>query len=281
MTPSSPPPSLLIVNSPDRVERWIRQGRVRLGGAELQAAQSLEGDANAEVEGRLPHGIAKVFELEVLVAAGVDDQDETAAPADHLVEAEVLEMASVRQIDVGPGVGGPAEHLRQQRSDGPGRPIQLVAFLARAPGIPQPPSEPNVEESQQEGQGRRGVIAHVGAGCRAGNRHRRAQRDAILAPVLAAVAIAEIAAPGMQRGDREGFCLALLPRELVGRSNIEGDVDDMERPPVARLELRPRPASGRLQPQPMHAQVIVVVEAGEGIGLLPVRVGSRRPGTPG
>ena len=135
MMPSSTPSPAVrvpVVNGPPRVERWIeRPGRLRAGSAELQGAQFPEGDADAEVEGHLPHGIAQVFEFEILVTAGIDDQDEAAPPADHLVQAEILEMAAVGQIDVGPVVGGLAEHLGEQRDDGLGRPVAPVALVAR------------------------------------------------------------------------------------------------------------------------------------------------------
>ena len=81
----------------------------------------MEGDPDAEIDVDFSHRIAEILEGEIGIAAGVDDDDEPAAPPHHLVEAEILEMAAVGQIDVAALVGGLAQRLGEQR---PGRQLR-------------------------------------------------------------------------------------------------------------------------------------------------------------
>ena len=68
-------------------------------------------DGHAEIDRDLAHRIAEILEAVVRIAPRIADDDAAAAPADHLVEAQVLEMPSVREIDVMAVVRRQPEHL--------------------------------------------------------------------------------------------------------------------------------------------------------------------------
>jgi len=52
-------------------------------------------DRNTQVDADAPDRIAQILERVVGIAASVDDDDAPAAPGDHLVESEVLEVSAV------------------------------------------------------------------------------------------------------------------------------------------------------------------------------------------
>ena len=56
-------------------------------------------DFDAEVGAALPNGIASPLNVERIVLLGVAGDDVPAAPADQLVDAEVLEVAAVGEVD--------------------------------------------------------------------------------------------------------------------------------------------------------------------------------------
>src|ERR1019366_5708583 len=111
-----------------------------------QLVDAFEGDLDAEIERHLANRIAEVLEREVLVAAGVDDENEPASAAHHLVEPEVLEVAAVRQVDVRLRIRREAERLGKQRPDGESGALPAAGLSAFPAWVAPPPSEPNVEQ---------------------------------------------------------------------------------------------------------------------------------------
>ena len=81
----------------------------------------------------------------------------------------------------------------------------------------------------------------------------------------------------MERAHGKWFRLAVLPRQLPRRHDVQRNVDDVKRPPGLRRALRPLSGSGRRRPQVMHGQVVVLVEEGEGIGPA-IRIGGPQEG---
>src|SRR5205085_11632091 len=90
--------------------------------------QPTEINTDSEIDPDLAYRVAEILELKGLVAAGVADNDESAASADHLVKAEILEVPAVREIDVVPVVGRLTEHLVQQRGNCHTRAFAAVDF---------------------------------------------------------------------------------------------------------------------------------------------------------
>src|SRR6478736_2748410 len=112
--------------------------------------QQLRFDLNVDpqVDPNFPDGVAQIRKRTVRVAAAVADDDVMAAPKHHLVETQVLEMASVRKIDIGIRGIGQSKCLRQQWTDGDAWAGLVECIAAGWPGISQPPSEPHIEEGQ-------------------------------------------------------------------------------------------------------------------------------------
>ena len=77
---------------PDRLER---------SGVEL--------DSNPEVDAAEPDHVGEAVGGRAAVRGGLDRDDVAAAPADQLVDAQVLEMAAVGEMDVVAELVGPAE----------------------------------------------------------------------------------------------------------------------------------------------------------------------------
>src|SRR5690606_17756930 len=93
---------------PDRAA--ARGGAVRARGQRGH----VDDDVGAEIDPALVYGVAQVGEGACAVGARVGAQDEAAAPAHQLVQAEVLEVAAVGQVhELAAGVGA-AEQLGQQ-----------------------------------------------------------------------------------------------------------------------------------------------------------------------
>src|ERR1044072_4048115 len=80
-------------------------------GARGDVGLLLEPDVYAEVYANLPHRAAEVVVRARGVCRAVHDEDVTAAPQDHLVEAEVLEVAAVGEEHVRVAVVGHPERL--------------------------------------------------------------------------------------------------------------------------------------------------------------------------
>ncbi len=73
----------------------------------------IEIDADAEVDVDLAYRVAQVLEAALGVATGVAHHDETTTAADHLVQAEILEVAAVGQVDPVTGIGRVAGEFLQ------------------------------------------------------------------------------------------------------------------------------------------------------------------------
>src|SRR6266508_4255788 len=121
------------------------------GRALLELRQTVELDRDAEVDRDLAHCIAEIREGIIRVGPGIDRDDVPTAAAYHLVDAEVLEMTAVRQVDVRSVIGGETERFLDQRLDRECRTLMAVGLPALPAGIAQPPTEPHVEQRQQEG----------------------------------------------------------------------------------------------------------------------------------
>jgi hypothetical protein len=117
--------------------------------------------------------------------------------------------------------------------------------------------EAELEKCTARREHRRGVVAHVGTGGGARDRHRGAERDAFLPAVHVAAAIGLAGAAGMQRAYRERLGLALLPGQ-VARRHDPRSVSDRSRQINPRLSACRRwircpagwPGSGAPPPSP-------------------------------
>ena len=181
-------PAAVRIRVVDRSDRVIRRvGPLLAGRPRRQLFHVLERDPHAKIEGDLADGVAEIVELELRIATGIAHDDQAAAPPHHLVDAEVLEVTAVGQIDVLVRVGRQSEHLGQKRPDRNSWTVVLIRFLALLSRIAQPPAQPDVEQRHQEGDRRRRVIAHVRTSRGARDSHRGAERNAlVLVPILPA-----------------------------------------------------------------------------------------------
>ena len=85
----------------------------------------IELDADTEIDIDFSHRVAEIFEGEFRIAASVDDDDEPASPPHHFVEAEIFEMAAVRQIHVRTVIRGQSERFLEQWRGGQFGPSDL------------------------------------------------------------------------------------------------------------------------------------------------------------
>jgi len=72
--------------------------------------------------------------------------DEAALPAHHFVEAQVLEMAAVGQIDVRTLIRGESEGFGQKALRGKPWTVRLIGRVAGLAGIAEPPAQPDVKQ---------------------------------------------------------------------------------------------------------------------------------------
>src|SRR5262249_17467637 len=125
-------------------------------------------DLDAEVDTALPDEVTEVFQAECAVLTCVAQDHVAAAAPDQLVDATILEMPTVRDVDVLLLVVGQPEQLDGRVADTERRPGAVPARepgalrqppspsdsggepTARPPWIRQPPSEPGVEHCHQE-----------------------------------------------------------------------------------------------------------------------------------
>src|SRR5262245_29285269 len=103
-------------------------------------------DRDTQIDFDLAHSVTQILKLEVRITACVADDDETAAPAHHLVQGKILEMPAIRKIDIFVGVAGHSQHFREERDEGIPGTVVLVRDLPTPSGVAQPPAEANVEE---------------------------------------------------------------------------------------------------------------------------------------
>ena len=123
-------------------------------------------DLGIEVDGGKAHRACQIPEVEVLVLVRVDDQNVAAPAADHLVDAEVVEMPAVGQINVIAFGIRQSQCFGQQRLKRAGRAGLYFRLGNFCGGIGKPCAEANVEEGHQEGCCRGGIISHARTGSR-------------------------------------------------------------------------------------------------------------------
>ena len=109
---------------------------------------------------RILRGIAQVIVGSLRVGTGVATDDVTTTAADQLVDAEVFEVAAIGEVDVSLPLIRLAEELQEQWQGQ----RRAAGVPARAVRILDPPAEPGVEQRHDDGEQRRRVVAHIGAG---------------------------------------------------------------------------------------------------------------------
>src|SRR5207302_5871029 len=97
----------------------------------------------------------------------------------------------------------------------------VVSLASGQSGIAEPRAETDVEDGQDEGHGRRRVVALIRTGRGAGDGNGGADGDAVAAAVLLRIAVADVEAARVQRRDGERFRLALLPGQFFAGREIE------------------------------------------------------------
>src|SRR5438045_9242849 len=108
----------------------------------------------------------------------MDHHDVKALPENHLIQAEVFEVAASRDVDVVVLVIRQPKRIPGELPKGQlGRNI-LVTLAAALARIAKPGAQANIEKCHDEGQYRRGVISHIRAGRGPGNGYRRSQGQA-------------------------------------------------------------------------------------------------------
>ena len=132
---------LLIMDAADAAVIQALAGALR-GNACL----GVDVDAHAEIHLAFAHRVAEVLEAELRVHAGIDRDDEPAAAPHQFVDAEILEVAAVAQIDeLGVLVGEPEDFAQQIPQAEPGAGRAPRSGLRR---VLHPPAQADVEHSQ-------------------------------------------------------------------------------------------------------------------------------------
>ena len=113
------------------------------------------------------HRTRQILEGKLLIGIRIHHQNVPATAADHLVNAEIVEMPAVREVDVRALGVGQSQRFSQQRLERAGR-AALHLFLADVGGrVGEPCAETDIEKRHQKSRCRRGVVTHAGAGGRA------------------------------------------------------------------------------------------------------------------
>src|SRR5262249_35728549 len=86
-------------------------------------------DLDAEIDPDLADGVAQIRQRAVGIAAGIADHDVAAAPPDHFVEPEILEMAAIGEVNIRTLVVGEAEQLPHDGRNADGRPFAAPGAL--------------------------------------------------------------------------------------------------------------------------------------------------------
>src|SRR6266481_9159445 len=97
------------------------------------------------VNSYLPHRIAQISKLELRICGSVYHDNIAAAPLHHLVNAKILKMAAVGQIDVRAAFIGQAKSFSDQRLDGGTWPRLLPCRISRFTRITQPCAQACIE----------------------------------------------------------------------------------------------------------------------------------------
>lgn len=227
----------------------------------------IKSDFDAEVEAGLADGHANALERKVGICLAVANDDGAAAAAEEFVEAHVVEVTAVGEVDVRGGVVRLTEELIDQAEKAEARGRGQRAWFEReesakciwlagwrdgiwsdpanatAARIAEPPSETHVEDGEKKCDGGVGVVAHAGAGGSAGDGARGGKRDGSgirvyearsvnepveLVPVVAGGGPADVIAGEDWREDKaRGF--ALLVGEILAGGEIDGGADDGKR----------------------------------------------------
>src|SRR5713226_1990541 len=120
----------------------------------LQFFDPLKPNWNAKINRDLPYRVSEIFEGKAWVIGCINNDNEATTSSHHLIKAQILEVASIREIDIFSIVRGHSECLFQQRQDGPGRSVVLVGCTPLECRIAQPPPETNVEHGHEKRHGR-------------------------------------------------------------------------------------------------------------------------------
>ena len=162
-----PPVDRRVLNRGDRI---VPGGAVRCRFTDADAAVEHDGDPHVDAD--LADGVRQIVKRERGVATGIDHENVATAAQHHLIQAEVLEVAAVRQVHVRAVVGCAAEHFGEKGSE---TMLRLAAAPLRLGRIAEPRAQSRVEHRQQERQQWRREGAHVRTGGRTGDGHGRAQ----------------------------------------------------------------------------------------------------------
>ena len=204
----------------DRTRPVRGTGRFQLFSLEPDGCD-IDRDAHAEIALALADDGAQGAKRNVRVLLAVDCDDVTAAAADQLVNAEIVEMAAVGEVDVAGAVVGAAKQLFEQVQGAEHRPAVSGNAMTR---IADPAAQPDVESRKQAGDRGRGMIAHVGADRGPGKRDQPQGRVVVRCrsePGTAAAAI--------ERAENKRFRFSLLPGQLIALGEVHGSVDEQKR----------------------------------------------------
>ena len=222
-----------------------------------------EFNRDAQVDANLSSGVAQVVEVEGRVRRSIHHDDGGASPQHHLVEAQILKMTAVGEVHPRILVAGQPKRLVDERPDGKGRTRLGPEPSARLARVGAPDAQARIEQHHNDAQERRGSVAHIGVGCRAGNGDGAAEGN--LVAVQPRFLVSQPAAPGAVFRRCEGLRFALLPRQVFALDQVQRRVHNVQRP------------GGQIG----HAHVVAGVEPGERVRFPPaVGRSQKRPDQP-
>src|SRR5689334_2114922 len=106
-------------------------------------------DRHSKIDANFADGVSEVFKLAFGIAPRITHDDEAASPQHHLVEAKILEVPAVGEINVIVVIVGKTEGLLGNVKGGVawgGFGVAMVAGWAR---VSEPGAEPNIAERHQ------------------------------------------------------------------------------------------------------------------------------------
>src|SRR3954469_23423685 len=141
-------PRLGVARRADHEYGTLPPGRGRVGLAEPIKLRELK--LNAQIDAYLAHRISEVGKIIITVRARVADHDYGAPAPYHFVQAEVLKVTAVGEVNIRPIVCGQAEQFREEGAKRQIRTILAIGSEASLARISEPPAEAHIQHSKQQ-----------------------------------------------------------------------------------------------------------------------------------
>ena len=114
-----------------------------------------EFNGNLHINANLAQRIAKILVSKLSIGRAIDHHHQAASAFYHLIEAQVLEVSTIREINIGTGVIGQPKGLSHQGVHSRVWTFMPPGIFAGIAGISQPCSKAGIEKGHNEAHQRR------------------------------------------------------------------------------------------------------------------------------